>query len=186
MNESDSMAEIVRIIYCLRDQRVMLDRDLAGIYRIETRVLNHAVKLNQDRFPADFQFELSREEILRMSQTVTSLRKLKYSKQVRAFTEHGTLMAATVLNSPLAVVMSVYIVRAFVKMREDLATNAAILKRLAEIDRTLLLHDAGLRDIYEKLRPLLASLPDPPRPEIGFHIREDSLPYRVKKQNAKP
>src|SRR5713101_6975813 len=85
-----------------------------------------------------------------------------------AFTEHGALMAANILNSPSAVGMSVYVIRAFVKMREDLAANAAILKRLAEIDKSLLLHDSALRDIYQKLRPLLEPPPAPPKPEIGF------------------
>src|SRR6266702_4538393 len=90
-----------------------------------------------------------------ISQTVTSLRKLKFSKQVRAFTEHGALMAANILSSPRAVAMSVYVIRAFVKMREETAANAAILKRLAEIDKSLLMYDAALRDIYQKLRPML-------------------------------
>jgi hypothetical protein len=130
------------------------------LYGVETRALNQAMKRNQHRFPADFMFDLARAEILRISQTVTSLRRLKFSKQVRAFTEHGALMAAMVLSSPRAV---------------------AILKRLAEIDKTLLTHDAALRDIYHKLRPLLAPLPDPPRQEIGFHIKEEAAPYRVKK-----
>jgi hypothetical protein len=99
-----------------------------------------------------------------------------------AFTEHGALQAANVLSSPRAVAMSVYIIRAFVKMREEQAANAAILKRLAEIDRTLLQHDTALRDIYQKLRPLLAPPPDPPKREIGFHIREKAVPYRVRRK----
>src|SRR6266550_8344649 len=99
-----------------------------------------------------------------------------------AFTEHGALMAATVLNSARAVAMSLYVIRAFIKMREDIAANAAILKRLAEIDKTLLLHDGALRDIYQKLRPLLQPPPEPPKPEIGFHIKEDSVPYQVKRK----
>ena len=103
-----------------------------------------------------------------------------------AFTEHGALMAATVLNSPQAVKMSLFIIRAFVKMRESLAANAAILKRLAEIDRTLLLHDGALRDIYQKLRPLLEPPPAPPKPEIGFHVKEDAVPYRIKRRTARP
>lgn len=185
MKETVSMSEIIPIIYCLRDQRIMLDSDLANIYGIETRVLNQAVKRNPDRFPSEFQFELSREEIIRISQTVISLTNLKYSKQVRAFTEHGALMAAMVLNSPRAVAMSVYIVRAFIKMREDLASNAAILKRLAEIDKTLLLHDAGLRDIYQKLRPLLAPPPSPPKREIGFHAKEAPIADRVRTARTK-
>lgn len=86
-----------------------------------------------------------------------------------AFTEHGAIMAANVLNSPEAVTMSVYVVRAFVLMREHLAANAAILKRLAEIDKTLLEHDQGLRTIWQKLQPLLQPPPQPPRRRIGFH-----------------
>jgi len=101
-----------------------------------------------------------------------------------AFTEHGALMAANILNSPRAVTMSVYVIRAFVKLREELAANAAILKRLAEIDKTLLLHDGALRDIFQKLRPLLEPPPAPPKPEIGFHVKEDSVPYRVRKTGA--
>ena len=103
-----------------------------------------------------------------------------------AFTEHGALMAATVLNSPRAIAMSLYIIRAFVKMREDLAANSAILKRLAEIDKTLLIHDGAVREIYQKLRPLLEPPPMPPKPEIGFHIKEDALPYRVRKRLVRP
>lgn len=176
---------IAQLILPLRDQRVILDADLARLYGVETRALNQAMKRNQGRFPADFMFDLTREEILRISQSVTSLRRLKFSKQVRAFTEHGALMAAMVLNSPRAVAMSVYVIRAFVKMREDLVANAAILKRLAEIDKSLLTHDAALRDIYQKLLPLLAPPPAPPRKEIGFHIKEDAVPYRVRKSPSR-
>jgi len=173
--------DIAVLIQSVRDQRVILDSDLAKIYGVKTRALNQAVKRNVNRFPIDFMFDLTRDEILRISQTVTSLRKLKFSKQVRAFTEHGALMASSLLNSPRAVAMSVYVIRAFVKMREDLAANAAILKRLAEIDKTLLIHDAALREIYQKLRPLLEPSPEPAKPEIGFHIREDAAPYRVRR-----
>ena len=99
-----------------------------------------------------------------------------------AFTEHGALMAATVLNSAQAVKMSLFIIRAFVKMRQNLAANAAILNRLAEIDKTLFTHDAALRDIYQKLRPLLEPPPTPPKPEIGFHVKEEAAPYRIKRK----
>ena len=88
------------------------------------------------------------------------------------FTEHGALMAANILRSEQAVRMSVYVIRAFVRLREELAANAAILKRLAEIDRTLLQHDAALRDIYRKLLPLLQPPPEPPKRAIGFHRNE--------------
>jgi hypothetical protein len=89
-----------------------------------------------------------------------------------AFTEHGAIMAATVLNSKQAVTMSVYVVRAFIQMREQLAANSEILRRLAEIDKTLLQHNAGLRDIYQKLRPLLQPATDPPRRRIGFGLQD--------------
>src|SRR5208337_2172128 len=130
-------------ILTVRDQRVLLDVDLARLYGVETRVLNQAVKRNQDRFPAEFAFTLTREEILRISQIVTSLAQLKFSNNVQAFTEHGALQAAGVVNSPEAVQMSLYVIRAFVKMREELMANVTILKRLAEIDKTLLQHDSA-------------------------------------------
>jgi hypothetical protein len=172
--------QIAPFIRPIRDQRVILDVDLARLYGVETRALNQALKRNRDRFPQDFVFELTREEIQGISQSVISLQKLRFSKSVHAYTEHGALMAATVLNSPRAVAMSVYVIRAFVKMREDFAANAAILKRLAEIDKSLLTHDLALRDIYQKLRPLLEPPPLPPKPEVGFHVKEDGPPYRVK------
>jgi hypothetical protein len=175
---------IAPLIRSIRDARVILDTDLAKIYGVETRALNQALKRNQARFPDDFVFELTREEIIGISQAVISLQKLKFSKQVRAFTEHGALMAASILNSPRAVAMSVYVIRAFIKMREDLAANAAILKCVAEIDKTFLLHDGALRDIYQKLRPLLEPPPTPPKPGIGFHVKEDSVPYRVKRKGT--
>ena len=89
-------------------------------------------------------------------------------------------LAANILHSRRAVAMSVYAIRAFVEMRADLAANAAILKRLAEIDKTLLLLNGALRDIYQKLRPLLEAPPAPPKPEIGFHVKANSVPYRVR------
>jgi len=90
------------------------------------------------------------------------------TKLPRLFTEHGALMAASILKSDRAIAMSVYVIRAFVEIRETLATNASILKRLAEIDKTLVLHGSSLSDIYHKLLPLLSPPPDPPRRQIGF------------------
>jgi hypothetical protein len=102
-----------------------------------------------------------------------------------AFTEHGALMAANVLNSAQAVAMSGYVIRAFVKLREDLAANTAILTRLAEIDRNLLLHDVALRDIYQKLRPLLEPTAPPPKPQIGFHVKEEAILYRSGRKSSR-
>jgi hypothetical protein len=91
-------------------------------------------------------------------------------------------MAANILNSPRAVGMSVYVIRAFVRMREDIAANSAILRRLAEIDKSLLVHAVTLREILQKLRPLLQPPPPPPRPEIGFHVKENAVPCRTKRK----
>jgi ORF6N domain len=169
-------------ILTIRDQRVLLDADLARLYGVETRALNQAVKRNQDRFPAEFAFQLTDDEFLSISQTVTSntatlTSQFVMSKPGRggrrhrpyAFTEHGALQAASVVNSPQAVQMSLYVIRAFVKMREELTANVTILKRLAEIDKTLLQHDSALRDVHRKLLPLLQPPPEPPKRRIGFN-----------------
>jgi hypothetical protein len=177
---------IESLILTLRGQKIILDADLAEIYGVETRALNQAVKRNQDRFPDDFLFELTRDEILRISQTVTSgtagtpaslKSQIVISNPGRggrrslplAFTEHGALMAANVLNSTEAVEMSVFVIRAFMRAREHLSANSAILKRLAEIDKTLLQHDSALRDVYRKLLPMLQPPPEPPKRRIGFN-----------------
>ena len=110
------------------------------------------------------------QDKINRSQTVTGSQKHRDPRFLpRAFTEHGALMAAMVLNSPEAVAMSLFVIRAFVRMREQLVANAAILKRLAEIDKTLLEHDQALGLIWEQLQPLLAPPPDPPKRRIGFH-----------------
>jgi ORF6N domain-containing protein len=170
-------------ILTIRDQKVVLDSDLARVYGVPTRTLNQALARNKNRFPRDFAFRLSGEEYEAMrsqiviassgpqdfrSQIVTgSRRNIRYRPW--AFTEHGALQAANILRSDRAIAMSVYVIRAFIEQREKLAANAAILKRLAEIDKTLLKHDTALRDIYQKLLPLLAPPPEPPRRQIGFH-----------------
>ncbi len=159
-------------IHTVRGQRVVLDSDLAALYGVSTGRFNEAVKRNSKRFPEDFMFPLAPEEMLLLiSQTAISKTEGRGGrrKPARVFTEHGALMAASVLNSARAISMSIYVIRAFVEIREKLAANAAILKRLAEIDNTLLIHDASLRDIYKKLLPLLTPPLSPPRKQIGFH-----------------
>jgi hypothetical protein len=193
-----SAGDITRLIRSIRGQRVILDSDLASVYDVPTKRFNEQYRRNLARFPEDFAFQLTQEEWGALaSQAATLEAGADLRSQIATsrphggrrylpvvFTEHGALMAANILNSPRAVTMSVYVIRAFVKMREDLAANAAILKRLAEIDKTLLLHDGALRDIYQKLRPLLEPPPTPPKPEIGFHVKEDSVPYRVRRIGA--
>ena len=158
-------------IRTIRGQRVILDSDLAKIYGVPTFRFNEAVKRNRDRFPKDFLFQLTHEEFSALTSQIAILKPgrgqhRKYAPF--AFTEHGALQAANVLNSPKACTMSIYVIRAFVRMREELSANQAIAKRLAEIDNTLFTHDAALRDLYQKIRPLLLPPPDPPRRKIGF------------------
>lgn len=156
-------------ILLLRGTHVLIDADLARLYEVPTRALNQAVRRNADRFPEDFRYQLTSEEKSRVITKCDHLQSLKFSKALpHAFTEHGALMAANVLNSPAAIKMSVFIIRAFVKQREMLASNHAIFRRLAEIDKTLLVHDAGLRDLYRRLLPLLQPPAAKPRRGIGF------------------
>jgi hypothetical protein len=175
-------------ILTIRGQTVILDADLAALYGVPTKVFNQAVKRNAERFPEDFCFRLTLEEAEAVFRSRSQFVTLKRGQNIKylpmAFTEHGALMAANILNSLRATTMSVYLIRAFVRMRESLVANAAILKRLAEIDKTLLTHDIALRDIYQKLRPLLNPPPEPPKPEIGFHIKEDTAPYRTSRKRS--
>jgi ORF6N domain-containing protein len=188
--EADEILE--PLILSVRSRRVIIDFDLADLYGVATKVLNQAVSRNLDRFPEDFAFRLSASEsvgvrrphgrtapqavesqrdIWNRSQAVTGSQKHRDRRfRPLAFTEHGALMAANVLRSRRAAQMSIYVIRAFVRLRERVAANASILKRLAEIDATLLQQDVALRDIYRKLLPLLQPPPDPPRRRIGFHI----------------
>jgi len=190
MNE---LKPVEPLILTLRGQKVILDADLAEVYGVETKRLNEQVKRNTDRFPEDFMFQMTRAEwnCLR-SQIATSSLELVGCEadegdwpQVATsshggrrvlpfvFTGHGAIMAASVLNSPKAVQMSVFVVRAFVKMREQLAANAEILRRLAEIDKTLLEHNDALQVIWNQLQPLLMP-PDPPKKgKIGFDAHLD-------------
>jgi hypothetical protein len=144
------------MIFTVRDRKVIIDADLATLYAVPTKALNQAVKRNADRFPRDFAFRLTAKEQLEVVTNCDHLARLKFSRTLpMAFTEHGAIMAATVLNSPQAVSMSVFVVRVFIQLREHIVANTAILKRLSEIDRTLLQHDTALLDLYEKLLPLL-------------------------------
>jgi len=185
MSESSLSADnILPLIQTIRGQRVILASDLAKLYGIPTKRLNEQVRRNLGRFPSDFMFQLTvaeRDEAAVLRSQIATLKQGQHQKyRPFAFTEHGAIMAANVLNSPQAVAMSVFIVRAFVQQREVIAANEAILKRLAEIDKTLLLHDKALRDIYQKLLPLLQPPPEPPKPKIGF--RETSPRYGLKRR----
>jgi hypothetical protein len=177
-------------IATVRGQRVIVDADLAALYGVETKRFNEAVKRNLAKFPEDFMFALTADEWAALrSQFATSNEQggrggRRYAPRV--FTEHGALMAATILNSPRAVEVSVYVVRAFVRLREMAATHGDLAKRLAELeDKTEALamnHDtfsrntrAQLKQVFDALRELMTP-PDPPKRPIGFVTQEEKNP----------
>src|SRR5579872_3876803 len=162
-------------IFVLRGQRVILDTDLAELYGVQVRHLNQQAKRNAKRFPPAFRFQLSAHEVklLRSQNVIASeghggARYLPY-----AFTEHGAIMAATVLNSERAVEMSVFVVLAFVRMRRAIAGNRHILTKLAELERRLESHDAEILGLMEAIRDLMAP-EEPKRRRIGFEAPEDA------------
>ncbi len=189
------------IILTVRRIKVILDADLARIYGVPTKRLNEQVRRNAERFPPDFMFQLTPHEVADLRQQVSAAHSHLTAGQGAdsnrsqiatsssrhrdpryppyAFTEHGAIMAANVLNSSQAVQMSVFVVRAFVRMREHLLSHAELDKRLTDIEKTLIGHDTALRDLYQKIRPLLLPPPAPPRKQIGFQVREPRTAYRV-------
>ena len=158
---------IERRILLLRGQKVMLDRDLAELYGVETRTLNQAVRRNVQRFPADFMFELSREEILRISQFVTSSNQaeLKYSKSVLAFTEQGVAMLSGILNSHRAIDVNIAIMRTFVQLRLLMSTHTDLAQKLKSLESK---YDAQFKVVFDAIRELMSDKKLPKR-EIGFH-----------------
>ena len=142
---------------------MILDRDLAKLYRVETRVLNQSVRRNLERFPSDFMFELTRDEIMGISQLVTSS-NLKFSKRVTAFTEQGVAMLSSVLHSNRAIAVNVQIIRTFVHVRRMLASNAKLARHLAELERK---YDHQFKVVFDAIRQLMIPL-DPKRKQIGF------------------
>jgi ORF6N domain len=170
--------EITRAILVLRGQRVILDRDLAAIYGVTTGRLNEAIKRNAKRFPEDFMFQLTPEEAeySRSQFAILNSRRgsnLKYLPH--AFTEHGAIQAANVLNSLRAVEMGVYVVRAFVQLRGLLASNAALVRKLNELEHKLENHDEAIAAILSTIRELM-NPPAPKRRGIGFTADIDEKP----------
>ncbi|MFZ4394855.1 MAG: ORF6N domain-containing protein [Kiritimatiellia bacterium] len=187
-------------ILTIRGVPVILDTDLALAYGVTTKALNQAVKRNQERFPCEFVLLLSQKDVINLkSHFVTSSSRYEQPpketasnhggrrKPAYAFTEHGAIMAAMVLNSPKAVQMSVYVVRAFVAMRSLLVSQQGLAKKLAELERTLTerldTHEHAISDIIQQIMQLLTPPPPEPetaRPRIGFGVRERRARYRVR------
>lgn len=188
-------------ILSIRGQKVILDADLAELYGVPTKALNQAIKRNAARFPDDFIFRLTANEVLELdrSQIVTgSLRsQIVTSKGARggrrylpyAFTEHGAIMAANVLNSARAMQMSVFVVRAFIKMRSALTDTRELARKLAaletELKSRLDTHEAAIVDVLQRIMRIIdppPPPPEPPKPQIGFQIKEDAIPYRIRRK----
>jgi ORF6N domain len=165
------MTDFGAIIITLRGRKVILDHHLAELYGVATKVLNQAVKRNEDRFPESFLFQLSAEElsVITMRSQIVTASKRNARFLPYAFTEHGALMAANVLNSPQAINMSVALIETFIRMRQTLATSETLARRLAEIERTVGQHDVALKELFRAIKPLLLPTPDTARKKIGFH-----------------
>jgi hypothetical protein len=163
-----SVEQIESRIFIVRGQKVMLDADLAELYGVETRRLNEQVSRNSERFPEDFMFQLTAEEFTNLkSQFATSSwggrRKLPY-----VFTEHGAIMAASVLNSPRAIEISVHVVRAFVRLRELVAGNKELAQKLNQLERKVGAHDRAIAELINAIRQLMTPLDPKKNRPIGF------------------
>lgn len=161
---------IERRILVVRGHRVVIDADLAGLYGVTTKALNQAVKRNSDRFPEDFVFRLTVDEKAEVVTHCDHLSRLRFSPvQPYAFTEHGAVMAANVLNSDRAVQASVLVVRVFIRLRQILASHRELAEKVAELDRRLEGHDDAIRGLMTAIRQLMAPQPEPSKDRIGFH-----------------
>jgi ORF6N domain len=178
-----SVAPVERVeqkIVLIRGYKVMLDRDLAQLYGVETRVLNQAVRRNRARFPEDFMFPLTREEIMRISQIVTSSapprnETLKFSKSVMVFTEHGVAMLSSILKSPRAIQVNIQIMRTFAKLRDILSAHKDLSRKLEALEKN---YDAQFKVVFDAIRQLMAA-PAPKEKKIGFRVRERLARYTI-------
>jgi hypothetical protein len=170
---------IEEMIFLIRGQRVMLDSDLAKIYGVTTKQLNQQFKRNRERFPDDFAFVLTNQELAQMrSQSVTASKRNIRHVPV-AFTEHGALMLGNILNSKTAIEASIRVVRAFVWMREQMTANKELAQKLNDLENRVGKHDGAIANLFEAIRHLL-NPEEKPQHEIGFHIREDAPLYKIR------
>ncbi|PIS31726.1 DNA-binding protein [Candidatus Saganbacteria bacterium CG08_land_8_20_14_0_20_45_16] len=168
MNDLIPVEIIEKRIYLIRGYKIMLDFDLADLYGVETKVLNQAVKRNQKRFPADFMFSLSKQEILRMSQIVTSS-QVKFHSNVNAFTENGVAMLSSVLRSERAISVNIQIMRAFTSLRLILSRHKNLSEKIKKPEQKYKKHDVAIEIVFETLRKMIAD-EEKPKKEIGFKI----------------
>jgi len=184
MSSHRKIANLENTIHLIRGQRVMLDSDLAAIYGTSTMRLNEQFKRNRKRFPDDFAFVLTREEYTNLiSQNAISRSHGGRRTLPVAFTEHGAIMLASVLNSDIAVQASVRIVRAFIRLREMVAANVQLAAKLKALEQRFDSHDAAIANLFATLKQLLEPPEAPKRREIGFHVREKTARYRVQRRS---
>ena len=173
MAKSNAVFKVGRIqrrILLIRGMKVMVDADLAEGYGVPTRRLNEQVRRNRDRFPDDFVFKLTAEEKTEVIANCDHLDKLKYSKALPfAFTEHGSIMAAAVLNSPRAVEVSIFVVRAFVQLREAIAGHKELAQKMARLERKLGDHDERIMVLVEAVKQLMDPKLPPKKMRVGFN-----------------
>ncbi|MEI8038061.1 MAG: ORF6N domain-containing protein [Verrucomicrobiota bacterium] len=186
MNAEQSLIQpqpIEQVILLFRGQRVMLDRDLAALYGVETKNLNKAVQRNIDRFPADFMFQLTTDEAECSRFQFGTLKRGQNIKYLPyAFTQEGVAMLSSVLRSPRAVQVNMTIMRVFVRLRETLALHTELAQKLAELERKLVGHDVSIDALFDAIHQLTTPLAQPPR-EMGFHVKEASRHYLVKRKS---
>ncbi len=169
---------VEQAIYLIRGHKVMLDRDLATLYEVETKALNQAVKRNAVRFPSDFVFQLSDEEKTELVTICDRFQPMKHStSNPFAFTEQGVAMLSGVLRSPRAVEVNIAIMRTFVKMRQMLQSSEELSRKLAELEAK---YDEQFRLVFEAIRELMIP-PEPKKNPIGFHVNEEPAVYQVRK-----
>ena len=163
------------MIVTIRGTNVLLDADLAELYGVSTRRLNEQVKRNPERFPPEFMLELTADEKTELVKSHARLDKLKHSmRSLKAFTEHGTVMAATVLNTPQAVEISLLVVHTFIKLREIAVTHKDLAAKLAELERKVEGHDDSIQALVHAIRQLMAPPQQPTRGKIGFARESES------------
>jgi len=171
-NELIPIENVANCILLLRGQKVMLDADLAKLYCVKTKALNQAVKRNIGRFPQDFMFQLSPREKAKVVTKCDHLQQLKFSAGLPyAFTEHGAVMLASILNSPIAVEASIQVVRAFIHLRGILSANKNVARKLKELEKKYDMHDTQIQKIFAAIRQLMAPEPKSER-RMGFRQKE--------------
>ncbi len=179
------MAQIEESILLIRGQRVMLDRDLAALYGVETKNLNKAVRRNLDRFPDDFMFELTLDEAEACAASRFQFGTLKRGQNIKylphVFTQEGVAMLSSVLRSSRAIQVNIAVMRVFVRLREALALHKELAHKLAELERKIESHDDSIRTVFEAIHELMAS-PTTSSKEIGFHVKEARASYRARRK----